>query len=233
MISEERSFKAESYRPISHMLSWLYDLPEDYRSKTQLRPTANTVVDDDSIDAGPHTQSFVWECHDIENVFRSHLKRIMANVGSENVFALGQGQSLRNYIAHSHHYPDILLGAGAHMGVAFGQPNTWSTAWPEQHQVGSWHAADALLSQSPVVAQLASARNQIDSLRQTVDHLTDKIQALEGVVRESHRVLLALSQSYYWTPEWQAKEDRADEDAKLGRSRQYESVEELITDLNQ
>ena len=40
------------------------------------------------------------------------------------------------------------------------------------------------------------------------------------------------SQAYFWTPVWQAKEKRADEDVAMGRSKMFNSVEELIAELH-
>ena len=232
MVSKERASKPEMGALAPQKVTNRDAQLKDYWYRGLFHALANSALDDDFIDADPHTQSSIWDKGDSRDVSRSQLKRIVAMIGSEHIVALGQDQSLRNFIAHSHQYPNISLGAGAHMGVSFGQPPTWSTAWPEEHPAGSWHTTDPLSSQSPVVAQLASARIQIDGLQQTLDHLTDKVQALEKMVNESHKVLMTMSQSYYWTSEWQAKEDRADKDARLGRSQIYESVDELITDLN-
>ena len=52
------------------------------------------------------------------------------------------------------------------------------------------------------------------------------------MVKESNDILVAFSQSYYWTPEWQAKEERADEDDRLGRFKKYDDVEEFIREMN-
>jgi hypothetical protein len=39
-------------------------------------------------------------------------------------------------------------------------------------------------------------------------------------------------QAWFWTEEWQAMEREADEDVKAGRYKRFESVDELIADLN-
>ena len=39
------------------------------------------------------------------------------------------------------------------------------------------------------------------------------------------------SQAYFWTAEWQAAEREADEDIRAGRVRVFESVDELLADL--
>jgi len=39
------------------------------------------------------------------------------------------------------------------------------------------------------------------------------------------------SQAYFWTREWQEAEKEADEDIKAGRVKVFDSVEELIKDL--
>lgn len=45
--------------------------------------------------------------------------------------------------------------------------------------------------------------------------------------------LVDKSQAYFWTKEWQECEKEADEDIKAGRVRAFDSVEELIKDLEQ
>jgi hypothetical protein len=41
------------------------------------------------------------------------------------------------------------------------------------------------------------------------------------------------SQAYFWTKRWQDAEKEADEDIKAGRVRAFDSVEELIKNLEQ
>lgn len=43
--------------------------------------------------------------------------------------------------------------------------------------------------------------------------------------------LVDKSQAYFWTKEWQEGEREADEDIKAGRVRVFDSVEELVKDL--
>lgn len=43
--------------------------------------------------------------------------------------------------------------------------------------------------------------------------------------------LVDKSQAYFWTKRWQEGEREADEDIKAGRVRSFDSVEELIKDL--
>lgn len=43
--------------------------------------------------------------------------------------------------------------------------------------------------------------------------------------------LVDKSQAYFWTKRWQAGEREADEDIRAGRVRTFDSVEELIKDL--
>jgi hypothetical protein len=43
--------------------------------------------------------------------------------------------------------------------------------------------------------------------------------------------LVDKSQAYFWTKEWQGGEREADEDIKAGRVKAFNSVEELISDL--
>jgi len=43
--------------------------------------------------------------------------------------------------------------------------------------------------------------------------------------------LVDKSQAYFWTRKWQEGEREADEDIKAGRVKTFDSVEELISDL--
>lgn len=45
--------------------------------------------------------------------------------------------------------------------------------------------------------------------------------------------LVDKSQAYFWTRKWQEGEREADEDIKAGRVKTFDSVEELISDLEQ
>ena len=45
--------------------------------------------------------------------------------------------------------------------------------------------------------------------------------------------LVDKSQAYFWTKEWQAAEREADEDIKAGRVKSFDSIEELIKDLEE
>jgi len=45
--------------------------------------------------------------------------------------------------------------------------------------------------------------------------------------------LIDKSQAYFWTRKWQEAEREADEDIKAGRVKTFDSVDELIKDLDQ
>ncbi len=45
--------------------------------------------------------------------------------------------------------------------------------------------------------------------------------------------LVDKSQAYFWTRRWQQGEKEADEDIKAGRVKTFDSVEELIIDLEE
>jgi len=45
--------------------------------------------------------------------------------------------------------------------------------------------------------------------------------------------LVDKSQAYFWTRRWQEGEREADEDIKAGRVKTFDSVDELIKDLEQ
>jgi hypothetical protein len=39
-------------------------------------------------------------------------------------------------------------------------------------------------------------------------------------------------QAWFWTPEWQAGEREADEDIKVGRYKDFSTMDDLLNDLN-
>ena len=43
--------------------------------------------------------------------------------------------------------------------------------------------------------------------------------------------LVDRDQAWYWTPEWQAAEGEADEDLRLGRYDEFDTMDDMITDL--
>jgi len=50
---------------------------------------------------------------------------------------------------------------------------------------------------------------------------------------EMPKKLVDKSQAYFWTKRWQEGEREADEDIKAGRVKTFDSVDELIKDLDQ
>jgi hypothetical protein len=50
---------------------------------------------------------------------------------------------------------------------------------------------------------------------------------------EMPKKLVDKSQAYFWTRRWQEGEREADEDIKAGRVKTFDSVDELIKDLEQ
>ena len=50
---------------------------------------------------------------------------------------------------------------------------------------------------------------------------------------EMPKKLADKSQAYFWTRRWQEGEREADEDIKAGRVKTFDSVDELIKDLDQ
>jgi AbrB family looped-hinge helix DNA binding protein len=53
----------------------------------------------------------------------------------------------------------------------------------------------------------------------------------DGTVRLVPQVAIERSQAYFWTPRWQEWERQAEEDIKAGRVKKFDSVEDLIADL--
>jgi hypothetical protein len=158
--------------------------------------------------------------------------QIISRAGSETAGSFGTGHYPYAYFTDELGYQGDQMDA-AEVGALYRSgSDVWTRPLTREPQGVLWNVKQLPQTQTPIAEQLDSARNQIKTLQQTVDQLTNKVQILEALMSESHQILLAFSQSYYWTPEWQAKEDRADEDAKLGRSQQYQSAEDLIAELN-
>ena len=55
---------------------------------------------------------------------------------------------------------------------------------------------------------------------------------VQGKVILALKKLVDKSQVYFWTKEWQEAEKKATEDIKTGRVKTFDSVEELIKDLD-
>ncbi len=53
---------------------------------------------------------------------------------------------------------------------------------------------------------------------------------MDGEVKMSKK-LIDSSQTYFWTKEWQKAEKEASEDIKTGRVKTFDTVEELVEDL--
>lgn len=54
----------------------------------------------------------------------------------------------------------------------------------------------------------------------------------KGHIILSPKKLIDASEAYYWTPEWQAGERKADEDIKAGRFRRFKSAADLVKYLD-
>jgi hypothetical protein len=62
--------------------------------------------------------------------------------------------------------------------------------------------------------------------------MESKVTSIEKKLEAVYQLVLTMSQAYYWTPEWQAKEKRADYDIEHGRYKSFDDVEQLIKELN-
>lgn len=110
-------------------------------------------------------------------------------------------------------------------GMSHFIPSFWMQAGERDVRAAGWPRAYAHL-------ETILAQSELSVLRAMVQMLVERVEYMEHLLEDVSRMMLAMSQSYYWTPEWQAKEERADADAQLGRSQQYASVEDAIADLN-
>lgn len=62
------------------------------------------------------------------------------------------------------------------------------------------------------------------------DSFDVKVRGREIVLIPYKRV--PLDQAWFWTREWQAKEQEADEDLAAGRYKDYDTVDDLLEDLH-
>lgn len=53
----------------------------------------------------------------------------------------------------------------------------------------------------------------------------------DGVLELRPNIAVPVDQAWFWTPEWQAGEREADEDAAAGRSTVYDNVEDFMASL--
>ena len=61
------------------------------------------------------------------------------------------------------------------------------------------------------------------------DHV--EVSVVDDTVVLTPKQLVDKSEAYFWTEEWQATEREADEDIRAGRIQTFESVDELLADL--
>lgn len=61
--------------------------------------------------------------------------------------------------------------------------------------------------------------------------ISDRLCVLEEKVEAIYQMFLSWSQSYYWTPEWQEREQRADKQLEQGEYQTFESLEALLDEL--
>lgn len=59
-----------------------------------------------------------------------------------------------------------------------------------------------------------------------------EVQIVEDSLVLSPRQVIDKSQAYFWTEEWQEGEREAEEDLKVGRVERFETLEDLIADLD-
>ena len=59
-----------------------------------------------------------------------------------------------------------------------------------------------------------------------------EIEVVDDKVILVPKKLVDKSQAYFWTKRWQEEENEADEDIKAGRVKVFNSVDELVKDLD-
>lgn len=67
-------------------------------------------------------------------------------------------------------------------------------------------------------------------------HLADEGDIFEMIVEDGRIILepkklIPADQAWYWTDEWQAAEREAHEDIKAGRTKRFDTVNDLMQDL--
>ena len=68
--------------------------------------------------------------------------------------------------------------------------------------------------------------DQQASVNQAIDQLQAAQRPVGGLIVES--LLTAVEQAYFWTPDWQAKEQAADADLAAGRYQRFDSMDDLL-----
>lgn len=74
--------------------------------------------------------------------------------------------------------------------------------------------------------------DQREAIRTALEALTAAGDGARVQRIVSEALLTAVEQRYFWTPEWQAKEQEADEAITEGRVRTFDTVDEMIDFLD-
>jgi hypothetical protein len=74
--------------------------------------------------------------------------------------------------------------------------------------------------------------DQREAIQRALEALTEAGDGAKVQRIVSEALLTAVEQRYFWTPEWQAKEQEADEAVAEGRVRTFDSVDEMIDFLD-
>ena len=237
MLDQERLAGTEIDDSAANWFNWRFDLTGENKRIGPLHQPANMMGHDDSTIAvfvHPYGQSVRVGTHDLHEAYGRWLRNIIAAGMPTAGMETGQIAAPESYVLQGYGYPGLLPDADRCPSFPSENPYYWGRTVPRVRPNTWWGPPPTVTTMQPQISeQLESAHNKIRTLQNTVDSLSSKVQNLQDLLSESHQMLLSLSQSYYWTPEWQDKEDRADEDAKHGRSQRYDSVEDLIAELNQ
>lgn len=65
-----------------------------------------------------------------------------------------------------------------------------------------------------------------DEIRQALESLAQENVSARTVMLDALRI--AAEQNYFWTPEWQAKEQAADEAIAKGRVRTFDTMDDML-----
>lgn len=70
-----------------------------------------------------------------------------------------------------------------------------------------------------------------DEIRRALESLAQENVSARTIMLDALRV--AAEQTYFWTPEWQAKEQAADEAIAQGRIRTFDTMDEMLDFFDQ
>ena len=121
-------------------------------------------------------------------------------------------------------YRSPLNSMGAGVASVYGQ------GFP-RHRREHWLPGEFMNDWANLPDFVTSQQVDMLDLKREINVLNTKVSQLQRLIREQQKLLLAFSQSYYWTTEWQEREHRAETQLREGEGTAYETAEDLIKHL--